>query len=174
MTKKNPDNQKTPQRQEPLQKELPLALSDAPDKKGTLDSILDHYRAWLPKYQEISQGRSNFQIEKMIATEQVTPAASYQHTLYQLRVLHQSLMQEIVRGIERTSEIEFKWKDKPKDEPLWWDNERGGKKLCWYDTDRLQHEHEIEELKMSVRDKLLQMETFSKVLSSMEDAHGGA
>jgi hypothetical protein len=171
MTKKHPDNNRIP---ESAHNELPLALSDAPDKKSTLDSIFDHYRAWLPKYQEFSQGRSNFQIEKIIATEQVTPAASYQHTLYQLRVMHQGLMQDIVRGIERTREIEYKWKDRPKSEPVWWDLERGGKKLCWYDTDQLQYQHEMEELKMSVRDKLLQMETFSKVLAAMEEAHGGA
>ncbi len=100
----------------------------------------------------------------MIATEHVTPVASYQHTLFQLRVLHQALMQDIVRGIERTRELEYKWKDKPKEEPVWWELERGGKKLCWYDTDHLQYEHEMEELKMSVKDKLLQMETFTKVL----------
>src|SRR6185437_13179949 len=80
---------------------------------------------------------------------------------------------DIVRGIERTRELEYKWKDKPKTEPVWWETERGGKKLCWYDTDHLQYEHEMEELKMSVRDKLLQMETFSKVLAAMETAHGG-
>jgi hypothetical protein len=154
-------------------KELPLALSDAPDKKGTLDSIFDHYRAWLPKYQEFAQGRSDFQIEKIIATEHITPATSYQHTLYQLRVMHQGLMQDIVRGIERTRELEYKWKGKPKDEPVWWETERGGKKLCWYDTDHMQYEHEIEELKMSVKDKLLQMETFTKVLAAMEAKHGG-
>ena len=156
------------------QKELPLALSEDLGKKGTITAILEHYNAWLPKYQELAQGRSNFQIEKMIATEHVTPVASYQHTLFQLRVLHQALMQDIVRGIERTREIEYKWKDKPKEEPVWWEVERGGKKLCWYDTDHLQLEHEMEELKMSVKDKLLQMETFTKVLSAMEEKHEGA
>jgi len=155
------------------QKELPLALSENIGKKDTIATILEHYNAWLPKYQELAQGRSNFQIEKMIATEHVTPVASYQHTLFQLRVLHQALMQDIVRGIERTREIEYKWKDKPKEEPIWWEVERGGKKLCWYDTDHLQLEHEMEELKMSVKDKLLQMETFTKVLGAMEEKHGG-
>lgn len=156
-----------------VEKELPLALTDELGEKGTLDKVLEHYKAWLPKYQELAQGRSNFQIEKMIATEHATPAASYQHTLYQLRVLHQSLIDDFVRGIEKTREFEYKWKDKPTDEPQFWETEKGGKKMCWYDTDRLRHEHEMEELKMSVKDKLLQLETFTKVLQAMEEQHGG-
>lgn len=151
---------------------LDLSLVEQVGDKGTLDSVIEHYRSWLPKYQELAQGRSNFQIEKMIATEHATPAASYQHTLYQLRVLHQALMNDFIEGIEKIREFEYKWKDKSHTEPQWW---KQGKqeKLCWYDTDRLRHEHEIEELKMSVKDKLLQMETFTKVLKSMEEAHGG-
>jgi len=170
MSKKDTDNK---QESRPPQEGLPLALSDDLGKKDTIAAILEHYNAWLPKYQELAQGRSNFQIEKIIATEHVTPVASYQHTLFQLRVLHQALMQDIVRGIERTRELDYKWKDKPKEEPIWWEVERGGKKLCWYDTDHLQYEHEMEELKMSVKDKLLQMETFTKVLGAMEHKHGG-
>lgn len=152
---------------------LPLALTDDIGKKDTLDAVIAHYNAWLPKYQELAQGRSNFQIEKMIATEHITPVASYQHTLYQLRVMHQALMDDFVRGIEKTREFEYKWKDKPHDVPQWWDLERGGKKLCWYDTDKLTLDHEIEELKMSVKDKLLQLQTFTKVLQAMEEKHGG-
>ncbi|HWB33950.1 MAG TPA: hypothetical protein VG753_01345 [Candidatus Paceibacterota bacterium] len=166
-------DKETKHQENPSQAPLPLALSEDLGKKDTLNTILDNYKKWLPRYQELAQGRSNFQIEKIIATEHATPAASYQHTLFQLRVLHQALMQDIVTGIERTREIEYKWQGKPHSEPVWWDNERGGKKLCWYDTDHLQYEHEMEELKMSVKDKLLQMETFTKVLSAMEAAHGG-
>lgn len=156
-----------------ITQKLPVSLSEQLGKKDTLDSVLEHYKDWLPKYQELAQGRSNFQIEKIIATEHATPAASYQHTLYQLRVLHQALIDDFVNGIEHIREFEHKWKDKDKDEPVWWETERGGKKLCWYDTDRLRHEHRMEELKMSVKDKLLQLETFTKVLSSMEKKHGG-
>ena len=153
-------------------KQLPLELSEKLGKNVTLEAVFEHYRGWLPKYRELSQGRSNFQIEKMVATEHATPGASYQHTLFQLRVLHQALLDDFIRGIERTREFEYKWKDKPHDEPQWWEVERGGKKLCWYDTDQMRFEHEMEELKMSVKDKLLQMETFTKVLAAMEEKHG--
>lgn len=160
-------------REEKNTEPLSLTLFESIDKKDTLDVIIGHYKAWLPKYQELAQGRSNFQIEKIVATEHVTPAASYQHTLFQLRVLHQALINDFVLGIEKTREFEYKWKDKPRSEPQWWHLERGGKKLCWYDTDLLTHEHEMEELKMSVKDKLLQLETFTKVLRSMEEKHQG-
>ncbi len=169
MNKEHPDNSEI---QKPSQAHLPLALASEPGSEDTLNTIVNHYRSWLPKYHELAQGRSNFQIEKIIATEQMTPVASYQHTLFQLRIMHQGLMQDIVTGIERTREIDYKWKNKPHDQPVWWDNDRGGKKLCWYDTDHLQYEHEMEELKMSVKDKLLQMETFTKVLAAMERKHG--
>lgn len=152
---------------------LSLTLSESLGKKDTLDAVIAHYNTWLPKYQELAQGRSNFQIEKMVATEHATPAASYQHTLFQLRILHQALMTDFVTGIEKTREFEFKWKDKSKNEPQWWELERGGKKLCWYDTDKLTLDHELEELKMSVKDKLLQLQTFTKVLHVMEEKHGG-
>ena len=152
---------------------LSLTLSENLGKKDTLDDVIAHYNAWLPKYQALAQGRSNFQIEKMIATEHTTPAASYQHTLYQLRVLHQALITDFVNGIEKSREFEYKWKDRLHEEPQWWELERGGKKLCWYDTDKLTHEHEMEELKMSVKDKLLQLQTFTRVLRSMEEKHEG-
>lgn len=167
-------NKETHQKEEEKGTEpLSLALSEKIDKKDTLDTIINHYSAWLPRYQELAQGRSNFQIEKMVATEHATPAASYQHTLYQLRVLHQSLINDFVHGIEKTREFEYKWNGKSHEEPQWWHLERGGKKLCWYDTDKLTVDHEMEELKMSVKDKLLQLETFTKVLRSMEEKHGG-
>lgn len=168
-----PMDKKLNRRQKEAREPLPLKLSDELKEYSTLEQIRDHYAAWLPKYQEFSQGRSDFQIEKLIATEQVTPAASYQHTLFQLRSLHQSLMQDIVRGIERTREIAYKWKGKSKDEPLWWEQEQGGKKLCWYDTDQMTYTHEMEELKMSVRDKIYQIETLTRVLSAMEEKNGG-
>lgn len=152
---------------------LPLSLTEQVGKKNTLDAILKHYSTWLPRYQEFAQGRSDFQIEKMIATEHATPAASYQHTLYQLRVMHQSLIGDFVRGIEQKRTFEYKWATADKEEPQWWEAGKDGKKLCWYDTDRLQHEHELEELKMSVKDKLLQLQTFTKILEAMETKHDG-
>lgn len=161
------------EKQTPKNHNLSLELSDQVGKKGTLDAVIDHYKHWLPHYQEFSQGRSNFQIEKMIATEHATPAASYQHTLYQLRVMHSSLVSDFVQGIESTREFEYKWKDKSTDQPQWWPTPQGGKKLCWYDTDRIEHEHAMEELKMSVKDKLLQLETFTKVLQAMEEKNRG-
>jgi len=152
---------------------LPMSLTEKVGTKDPLDAIFGHYTAWLPRYQEFAQGRSNFQIEKMIATEHATPAASYQHTLYQLRVMHQSLISDFVRGIEQKRTFEYKWNKADKEQPQWWEQGKEGKKLCWYDTDRLQHEHELEELKMSVKDKLLQLQTFTKVLEAMEEKHAG-
>lgn len=171
--KKTPKKKQTKSKKTKVERELPLELSEKLGNNSTLDAVLKHYHAWLPKYRELAQGRSNFQIEKMVATESITPAANYQHTIFQLRILHQSLLDDFIRGIEKTREFDYKWKEKPQDEPQWWETERGGKKLCWYDTDRLKFEHEMEELKMSVKDKLLQMETFTKVLAAMEEKHGG-
>lgn len=152
---------------------LPLNLTEQLGKKDTLDKVIEHYRSWLPRYQEFAQGRSNFQIEKMIATEHATPAASYQHTLYQLRVLHQSLINDFVRGIEQQREFEYKWSEADRTKPQWWEEGKETKKLCWYDTDLIRHQHEIEELKMSVKDKLLQLGTFTKVLQAMEEKNQG-
>lgn len=152
---------------------LPLSLTEDVGKTDTLTAIIDHYNTWLPRYQTFSQGRSNFQIEKMIATEHATPAASYQHTLYQLRVLHQSLMTDFIKGIEAKRTFEFKWADADRTKPQWWKEGKDGKKLSWYDTDKIRHEHEIEELKMSVKDKLQQLDTFTKILQAMEQKHGG-
>jgi len=155
----------------PTQAALPLTLTEQLGKKDTLDRVLEHYHSWLPRYQEFAQGRSNFQIEKMIATEHATPVASYQHTLYQLRILHQSLINDFVRGIEMQREFDYKWSEADHAKPQWW-HEGKEKKLCWYDTDLLRHRHEVEELKMSVKDKLLQLQTFTKVLTAMQEKHG--
>jgi len=152
---------------------LPITLTEEIGKKSTLEAVMEHYEAWLPKYHELAQGRSNFQIEKMIAAEHVTPAAAYQHTLYQLRVLHQSLLNDFIQGIEDIREFEYKWEEADRSKPLKWTTQRGGVKLCWYDIDKLKHEHSLKELKTSVKDKILQLETFTKVLLAMEDKHNG-
>lgn len=165
---KTPDATKRPPEQP-----LPLSLTEQVGSTDTLTAVINHYHAWLPRYQSFSQGRSNFQIEKMIATEHATPVASYQHTLYQLRVLHQSLMNDFIHGIEAKRTFDYKWADTDTTKPQLYEAGKEGKKLCWYDTDKIRLEHELEELKMSITDKLLQLQTFTKILQAMENAHGG-
>ncbi len=53
MTNKDTNRKETPRQ---TQKGLPLALSEDLGKKGTIGAILEHYNAWLPKYQELAQG----------------------------------------------------------------------------------------------------------------------
>jgi hypothetical protein len=141
------------------------------DDVKILKDVLDQYLSQTDKYDEFAQGRTNFQIEKFIGVEEATPAAAYAFSLLQTRVMRAELHREVKEAIEYIRTFEYKWKNKDKNEPIWWgkgDNE----KLCWYDTDESEFMLKVHAISISVKDKLLQLKTFDKMLSSMEEKNG--
>jgi hypothetical protein len=156
---------------------LPTTITVNETESHSMESVFSDYLKWQQKYEEFSQGRTNFQIEKFIALEDGTPAHNYVNTLYQTRVMRGEFMREVKRGIELERNFEYKWAEHLNkygpDVPLTSKDENGNEKFIWYDLEKLEHDHTIIELKMSMKDKLQQLGTFNAILSKMEENNGG-
>lgn len=156
---------------------LPTIITVNDDEKHSMETVFSDYLKWQDRYEEFSQGRTNFQIEKFIALEDGTPAHNYVNTLYQTRVMRGEFMREVKRGIELERNFAYKWNDHlnkyGQDVPLASKDENGNEKFIWYDLEKIDHDHTIIELKMSMKDKLQQLETFNAILAKMEENNGG-
>lgn len=158
-------------------KDLQIPLIKAEDAiKDTeyLEHILSVMGDKFEEEFEHAQGRSNFQIEKFIAMNDFTISAVYKHVLKNSAIMRKELFRVIKEGIEKQREFEYKWKDKPKDQPIKWFTEEGGKKLCWYDTDCFENKVKMRELAISIKDKVQQLAFFDQILEELEKKNGGA
>ena len=156
---------------------LPTTITVDEQETHSMDTVFADYLKWQSRYEEFSQGRTNFQIEKFIALEDGTPAHNYVNTLYQTRVMRGEFMREVKRGIEMERNFAYKWtkhlEEHGPDVPLTSKDENGNDKFIWYDLEKIEHDHAIMELKMSMKDKLQQLETFNAILAKMEENNGG-
>jgi hypothetical protein len=156
---------------------LPTTITVDDDEKHSMETVFADYLKWQSRYEEFSQGRTSFQIEKFIALEDGTPAHNYVNTLYQTRVMRGEFMREVKRGIEMERNFAYRWNEHlnkfGQDVPLCVKDENGNDKFIWYDLEKIEHDHTLTELKMSMKDKLQQLEIFNAILSKMEENNGG-
>jgi hypothetical protein len=156
-----------------LTNKLPSTIVVDDQNTQSVENVFQDYMKWHSTYEEFSQGRTNFQIEKFVSLEDGTPCYNYVNVLYQTRVMRGELMREVKRGIEQQREFEYRWsKHEDMSEPQIRKSD-GEEKLVWYDLDKIEHDHSIMELKMSIKDKLQQLETFNAILSQLEENNGG-
>lgn len=155
---------------------LPSEVQVDSENSFTFDSVFQEYLKWLPKYEEFAQGRTNFQIEKFIGLGDETPANNYNNVLYQTRVMRGEFMREVKRGIELQRNFDYRWNkhlaDNGPEEPLEVSDGDGGTKLIWYDLEKMELEHTVHELRLSIKDKIQQLETFDAILNKLEENNG--
>lgn len=147
------------------------------DKTYGVNSVLEDYLKWHDKYDEFAQGRTNFQIEKFLGLEDGTPVHNYTNILYQTRVMRGEFMREVKRGVELQRNFDYKWakhiEEHGEDIPLAVKDENGNDTFQWYDLEKLDLDHTLMELKLSMKDKIQQLETFNKILNKLEENNGG-
>lgn len=157
-------------------KNLPSTVS-VEEKTYGVQSVFDDYLKWHDKYDEFAQGRTNFQIEKFLGLEDGTPVHNYTNILYQTRVMRGEFMKEVKRGVEMQRNFDYKWashiEENGPDIPLAVKDENGNDTFQWYDLEKLEHDHTLMELKMSMKDKIQQLNTFNKILTKLEQNNGG-
>ena len=145
----------------------------APDAMNALDGIYKNYiEKWYPRYDEFAQGRTDFQIEKFISCEDVTPANTYHTVLYQTRVMREELMREIRDGIKLHREFEYRWKGVDHNGPIECRTKEGGVELHWYDLDDNELRVRLSSIALSTKDRLQQLSLFDRILDKLIERNG--
>lgn len=137
--------------------------------------LMDNYLNKHSQYSEFAQSRTNFQIEKFIALADNTPVNCYVNTLHQTRVMNGELLREVKEATELMREFKYKYPDGENTDltkPVMWPNNDGVNKMCWYDLDKISHDHRVMELSINIKDKLLQLEYFYAIMDRMIELHG--
>ena len=135
--------------------------------------VSDEVFRWEQHDKEHAQTRSNFQIEKFIAMDNFTISSAFHALLRNRRALAEGLFQKVTEMKETQREFEYKWNDKPKDQPIEWFTRDGGKKLCWYDIDSLTMENYMRSSELEIRDRAHQMQFFDSLLDRLIELNGG-
>ena len=136
----------------------------------------DNVFAWEESDKEMSQGRTNFQIEKFIGLNTHNISVSFEHMLKERRIMAGGYMFKLIEMKERVREFDYKWKDvEDKTQPIKWETggPGGGKKLCWYDLEELELMHYLKGSEMEIRDRLHQMQHMDKMLEKLVQQNGG-
>ena len=136
----------------------------------------DNVFAWEESDKEMSQGRTNFQIEKFIGLNTHNISVSFEHMLKERRIMAGGYMFKLIEVKERVREFDYKWKDvEDKTQPIKWETggPGGGKKLCWYDLEELELMHYLKGSEMEIRDRLHQMQHMDKMLEKLVQQNGG-
>lgn len=156
---------------------LPTTVVVDENQSFTAETVYSDYLKWLPKYEEFAQGRTNFQIEKFVALEDGTPANNYVNVLFQTRTMRSEFMREVKRGIELQRNFDYRWnkhiEEHGPEVPLEVADENNGKKFIWYDLEKFELEHTVSELRLSIKDKIQQLELFDAILNQLEENNGG-
>jgi hypothetical protein len=153
---------------------LPSTVLVDGEEPQTVENVLEDYNKWHSRYETFAQGRTNFQIEKFVSLEDGTPVYNYVNVLYQTRVMRGELMREVKRGVELQRSFAYRWDNhEDKHDPIIIKDEQGNDKLIWYDLEKLDHDHTLAELKLSIKDKLQQLSTYNAILAQLEENNGG-
>jgi hypothetical protein len=154
----------------------PINADQAVNDETFLNQASDNVFAWEESDKEMSQGRTNFQIEKFIGMNTHNISVTFEHILKERRNMASGYMFKLIEMKERVREFEYKWNDKDKTQPIMWEigGPGGGhKKLCWYDLEELELMHYLKNSELEIRDRMHQMEHMDKMLNKLVERNGG-
>jgi hypothetical protein len=154
----------------------PINADQAVNDETFLNQASDNVFAWEESDKEMSQGRTNFQIEKFIGMNTHNISVTFEHILKERRNMASGYMIKLIEMKERVREFEYKWNDKDKTQPIMWEigGPGGGhKKLCWYDLEELELMHYLKNSELEIRDRMHQMEHMDKMLNKLVERNGG-
>lgn len=154
----------------------PIDADQAVNDENYLQLAFQNVLKWEESDKELSQGRTNFQIEKFILLETHTVPVAFENTLKSRRQMAEAYMYKLLEMKEKVREFEYKWKDKDKSQPIMWEQVGpggGGKKLCWFDLDELSLTHYLKSSELEIRDRLHQMEHLDKILDKLIELNDG-
>jgi glycosyltransferase involved in cell wall biosynthesis len=131
---------------------------------------------WEESDKELAQGRTNFQLEKFILLDTHTIPVAFENILKSRRQMAEGYMYKLIEMKQRVREFEYKWANKDRTQPIFWESGGpggGSKELHWFDLDELSLTHYLKSCELEIRDRLHQMEHLDKMLEKLIEQNGG-
>ena len=154
----------------------PITSEQAVMDDEYLQQAFDNVLRWEESDKELAQGRTNFQLEKFILLDTHTIPVAFENILKSRRQMAENYMYKLIEMKEKVREFDFKWADKDKAQPIFWEEggpNGGSKKLCWFDLDELTLSHYLKSCELEIRDRLHQMQHLDKILEKLIEQNGG-
>lgn len=156
-------------------KDIALAKADEVlnDSNEFMLRVYSECMKWEQSEIELAQTRSNFQIEKFIIHDNFTIPSAFKAALINRRSVAENLLQGIQDAKRAAREFHYKWDEKDRNQPIWWENGRGGKELCWYDIDEFHFSRLIQGLNNGFQAAVDELEFFDKMIERLIELNGG-
>lgn len=147
----------------------PITARQAVNDDEYLLKVFENVLFWEESDKEMSQGRTNFQIEKFITLGTHNISVAFENILKERRGMATGYMYKIIEMKEKVREFEYKWKDKDKTQPIMWEAGilNGEKKLCWYDLDELSLAEYLKSSELEILDRIYQMKHLDEILQKL-------
>lgn len=143
------------------------------DNNEFLFKVLNEVNRWNDGELELSQSRSNFQIEKFIIQDSFTIPYAFKTALINRKGVAEDILQRVIDAKSEAREFHFKWEGKDKTQPIWWKTPEGGEKLCWYDIDEFNFNRTLENLGVSFKALIQELDFFDKIINRLIELNDG-
>ena len=143
------------------------------DNNEFLFKVLGEVNRWNDSELELSQSRTNFQIEKFIIHDNFTIPSAFKAAIINRKSVAESLLDKIIDVKTSAREFHFKWEGKDKTQPIWWKTPEGGERLCWYDIDELNLNIMLEESCKFFKSSAEELDFFDKIINRLIELNDG-
>lgn len=154
-------------------KSLKAILNHKEDDSEFLYKIHNDLNCWAESELELSQNRTDFQIEKYIIHDNFTIPTAFKSALDNRNSVAEDLIFRIIDIKKSFREFHYKWDEKDKLEPIWWKSSEGKEELCWYDIDEFNFHRKLENLKIAYKASVDELEFFDKVINRLIEMNDG-
>jgi len=155
-----------------------ITADEAINNDDYLMQASENVLKWEESDKELSQGRTNFQIEKFIGLNSFNISVTFEHILKERRLMATGYMTKLMEMKMKVREFEYKWKDATEEDkitgPYFWSPvPEAPKSVCWYDMEELSMKHYLKDSELEIRDRLHQLEHLDKILERLIELNGG-
>lgn len=143
------------------------------DNNEFLFKVLNEVNRWSDSEFELSQSRSDFQIEKFIIHDSFTIPYAFKTAVINRKSVAESLLEKVIEIKTYARKFHYRWEGKDKTQPIWWKNPEGGEDLIWYDIDEFHFNRTFENLSVSLKALSQELDFFDKIINRLIELNDG-
>ena len=143
------------------------------DANEFIFKVLNEVNRWAESEKELSQNRSNFQIEKFIVHDNFTIPSAFKSAIINRKSVAENLLQQVIEAKKAAREFHYKWNGKDKTQPIWWKTREGGEELCWYDIDEFNFHLLLNSLSFTFKASTDELQFFDTLINRLVELNNG-